>query len=323
MTEENTPTQITKESIEAAAAEAEEVTNETEEVTNETEELPDLPDPTAGYDGDLDDGYELIDYNDIPEAIRGKYVSRINRFYKEMKERDSQFQTIAGDYQKVEEENQRLAKRLAELESNYSTNEYNTRLNQLEVEIEQAEDAGDTAEVRRLMREQMRIELQKDQAGNVEEPETEEKPQPTYSDPTQQAVIETIGEDGFKEIQRWSSMRDMDGNLKHPWMQPGHPLAQHVATFAHQIYNDPANAGKPMTEILQLVENKVKPYMSRQVNKNEQRSAAVLSGTGGEAPKGDIELTPEQKMVALKLYRNLPQKEALERYKKSLERTRG
>lgn len=268
------------------------MTDETNEAV-ETPEAPQTEEKPRPADLPKDQEWERVDFQ---TADREMIERRFNRVYGSMKMNEAAMRQMAED-------NRKLIERLEAMESSQAKKETDSRLAELKAKKISALENGDNEAV---------VEIDDQIATLRSRPEPEKKPEKKQEDPgwftqeRQQAVV------------RWASEKDSEGNPLRPWAQENHPKNARCIEITNGVLNDPDFAGADIGEILSEVDRLMAPPKRKQ-------PAAVLSGDTPPRPKqGDkIKLTEEQKLVAVRMYNNLPRTDAIKRYEAALAKIGG
>ena len=239
------------------------------------------------------EGYELVDFEKIPEEIRKVVEPRFHRLYGQMK-RDTQL--VA----QMAKDNAALMDAVRKLQKTHSDEGFRADIETTKTQIQKAMEEGDYAKMADLT-----VYLTKRQAEAKAPVERKAEPKPdSFFNPREEAVLV-----------EWSQETNPDGTPKRPWSRPGHPKHAEALSLMAGVFEDPQHEGTSMFEKLAIVD--------RALNPSKPASAPVLSGDGNMRTdkKKEPELTREQKAVARRMFSNLSADEAYKEYKDGMRST--
>lgn len=241
--------------------------------TNEAGEEQQAPAPEqtenkAEPDKNEPDGTDWVDDNEWGSE---KAKARFSRVYGHLKNTERGMQAL-------QDHNKLLARKLEELIDRQATSENQTKVQQIEAALAEANNRGDARAAAHLQ-----VMLTK---------ELQPKQKQTLSLP----AVDMPSVD-VSEAQAWEAETDDQGNFLRPWAQPTHPKYQEVYALTKQLTGDP-NYGNDVGKILSEIDKRMG------TKKPQQRRApgpGALSSTGKPTNKREINLSAEEQAVARKM----------------------
>lgn len=273
---------ITPEQVAETKA-AEQVEQKTEpEKQQETEGPSEQEQPKA-----KPEGWDLVDFNKLPEEVRPEFEARFNRLYREVKTGQAVTAQMARD-------NAALMEAVRKIQSQEAEKGFRSDIDTTKKQIKEAYENGDFDKAADLT-----VYLTKKQAEAV-------RPKP---EPVKKAEVDT----GLTPRQEavmveWAVETKPDGTPKRPWAMPGHPKHKATIDMTATVLTDPRYEHLSLNDKLALVD--------RTMNGEKPKAPTVLSGDGNMRSdrKKETELSPEQKAVARKMFRHLKDADAFAAY---------
>lgn len=235
-----------------------------------------------------DDGGEFLDFSALPEDVRKTVEPRMKKLYWNLKERERGLQDLGRKYVEVESKYQELHTWKTQQEQQKDQEEL-SRLKAAKVEALEKADYRTVAEIDEKLIEKK----------SAPEPVRETAPE---LNPDEKSVVNS-----------WAAEVDERGQFKRPYAQPQHPQYRQFLGLVQRIANSVEFSGRPVNDILKEAD--------RVVMQSKPSAAAAPPSTTTRPPsKNNVELTPEQKRVAERMFffsKVEPTREkAWERYRK-------
>jgi len=219
--------------------------------------------------------------------------ARFNRVYGHMKQNERVIDSMASQMRLIVENQQRLeaeaeqrgrAKAIAELKEKHTA----------ALERADFKAAGDAAESIAELKAEEKLAAKKPPAGNGQA-------EPALLPPDVQVAI-----------QAWQAETDANGNFKRPWAQAGHPKNRRAVSTAAGVFEDPEFTTQGVAACLREVDRLMG-------TPTVQRTAAnVLSDDAGARPSTRAApLSQDEKLIAHRMYSELPRLKAEERYREA------
>lgn len=236
---------------------------EEQTAAKETEEAP-APEDTKGR---AERGTEFIDFDALPDDIRGPLESRFNRVYGHMQENKRALQESARI-------NKVLMEKVQAIETNTEKTKRESNLADVRARLVRAKEDGDTEAEVTLTEQMTRLAT-----APAPEPDAPPPPEPTGYDTHELSVMSV-----------WAQEIDEQGNFTRPWVQDGNPRAAHAARVANMVFNSPEFASLPVEDRLAEVDRRMAP--------RKETQTVLDSGENRGGKSSGKDLTPAQKKVA-------------------------
>ena len=229
------------------------------------------------------EGWERLDYSELPPELAEKVQRRINRYHGQVK-------TLQAQVHELTDNQRRVYERLENWEMGQAQASTQARLAELEKGWKQAISAGATDRAWALQIEASDLRAQQHRVPPPrQEPPRENLPQ--------------LAQDEAVAIGEWAQAR--------PFAKDGSEWQQWTATQLQELYVHPKWKDAPIEDKLDEVDRRFKAQRPQQ--------AAVLDGKGGSRPKSSgPKLSDAQQAVARRIFSNLSPQEAYVRYAKGL-----
>lgn len=218
-------------------------------------------------------GTEWVDFEELPEEIRGKYEERFKRIYGHNKQSERVIESLSKDMRSIID-------RLDAQEQAQEKKKLDDKLSELKGQKVEALKAADYDRVTQIDEQ-------------IIEEKTKEDVKPKVQD-TYQMSPQMVA-----KLTTWASELDNDGNMVRPWADPAHPKHQKMLQMATAIMQDPdfddPDDLKKMEKVLGEVD---RLFVTPKATRN---TAQVLSGESVRNTSKNSTLTEAQKFTARKM----------------------
>lgn len=263
-----------------------------EEQNENTEETDDGVQDEEGHEernekGEVKEpsGKEWVDFDSLPDDVRGPIEARFKRIYGHTKESERIIEQLVDD-------NKKISGKLDEFLSRTERKEIDDKVDNLRKSKIEALESGEYERVADIDNQMLEIRTRA-VAEKATPPPKKEQPKDSLESGMADLPLEMQG-----KIMSWAMETASDGNYKRPWAQPGHPLAEKAVDAGIMVLKDKSMGGD-VDKILREVDRVM--GLEQQA---KQSGAPVLTGDGGTHGKSGkkIKLTPEQEHIARKMY---------------------
>lgn len=231
---------------------------------------------------------DWVDYDALPDEIRGKVQSRIRTLENQKRKAWEVNDQLVKD---LRAKHDQLQSRLNNWEAGQNAERVQGEINRLESELQDALDAADARKAAEITRRIVKLE-----AGTTQQPQRREEPRP------QQQDAAPISETDIRTINQWAANR--------PFARPDSPDHEWTKNELGKLYTDPDWDLAPIDEKLREVDRRYKA-------KAAPKRADVLTGSSdqpGRRGNRDNGLTEAQKAVAVRMFSDLKPADAYKAY---------
>lgn len=283
-----------------------------EEVEEKTEETPVEEAPKQFTGGPSKEaGYEEVDFDELPDDVRQRFQSRFNYLYKRLKDAERDRATWG---QNLVAENETIKQQLTELKVAQEKAVIEAEKQHLQGMVTQALQAaarGDEATrikmVQEISRREAALSLREKQVTPEVKPEVKAEPGKREVAPDDAIFLRKLASD--------------NGTTWNPQSAPAKQL--------DAMWNDPRYSKWSVKQMVEFIETgfkqKTTPKQEPVEETREKKFAqSVLGGNGQSSSPRTVSdsktpaLTEAQKVVARRMFNNVPAAEAYKRYSKGL-----
>lgn len=217
-------------------------------------------------------GTEWVDFDQIPEGIRGPIEERFKRIYGHNKQSERVISQLVQDHKAV------IAK-LDSAEKERAVKNLDEKLDTLRGEKTKALQSADYEKAAQIDEEIIDLKIPKES-----KPEPKKEPeQYQFSDEEKTALLS------------WATEKDSEGGVLRPWANPSHSKHARAIEMATAVLHDPDFRDGGMDNVLKEVDRLM------DAPKAVRKQPTVLSGESVRHETKEIKLTEEQKLVARKM----------------------
>lgn len=278
-------------------------------------------------------GYDPVDFSKIKDPeLRQQFQDRFNHVYRQLKEGKQEHR---NQWEEARRYIEGLEGKLDELKSKQTSSERSSEeavIDNLQAQANAAFAAGNHQEGSKLLVELARREGELAYKKAADKKEQEDK-QAELDRAKAEAANQQIPAEAVNLIKSWQQTR--------PYAQPGHPWQPYVVQHMTHMLSDPQYAAMSYQEILEhttklfdaeakkqiaAAQAKQQPQPNQQPNQPQRQQIVsnVLPGNGvqrGQDSRNPASrLSDQQKVIAAKMFSNMPREKAFERYARNLDK---